>query len=270
MKGIDENASKRKMSFETFRSIRAKLAYVAYSTMPDILIYCARMAQYTAKMFESDSSEPLRLLRKACRVMISGPSMNGIVFNTIPMNRMEVIVCTDAAFATNPDKSSQIGLIAMLRDTETKKVNIVHYLSSKTKRICKSALAAELLAMVEGYDVGFSIRESLERMTQRKDIPLHLVSDSFSLYGLVVSLARTTERRLQIDLMMLREAFESREITSVMWISGEKNPADDLTKPDKRNGACQISLSPNSSTQLKFIVSNETKHKSQPEIAIGT
>ena len=58
--------------------------------------------------------------------------------------------------------------------------------------MCKSALAAELLAMVDGFDVGFSIRETLVRITGRKTIPLHLVSDSLSLYGLVVSLAQTT------------------------------------------------------------------------------
>ena len=91
--------------------------------------------------------------------------------------------------------------------------------------------------MVEGFDVGFSIRETVQRMSGKKNVDLVLVSDSKSLYGLVVSLSQTTERRLQIDLEMLREAYENRDLTSVGWIPGEENPSDDLTKPEKRNGS---------------------------------
>ena len=207
------------MTFEKFRSIRAKLQYAGYSTMPDILIYCARMSQYTASMFKKDSIEPLRLLKKALKIMNLGPSLDGLKFTTIRPERMEVVVTVDAAFATNPDTYSQLVVLAMIRDSSTKTVNVIHFVSSKSKRVCKSALAAELLAMVDGFDVGFSIRETLVRITDRKTIPLHLVSDSLSLYGLVVSLTQTTKRRLQIDLMMLREAFENREITSVIWIT---------------------------------------------------
>ena len=192
------------------------------------------MSQYTASMFKKDSIEPLRLLKKALKIMNLGPSLDGLKFTTIRPERMEVVVTVDAAFATNPDTYSQLVVLAMIRDSSTKTVNVIHFVSSKSKRVCKSALAAELLAMVDGFDVGFSIEKTLVRITDRKTIPLHLVSDSLSLYGLVVSLTQTTKRRLQIDLMMLREAFENREITSVIWTPGNENPADDLTKPDKR------------------------------------
>lgn len=73
-------------------------------------------------------------------------------------------------------------------------------------------------------------------MTGTKNLDLVLITDSKSLYGLVISLAQTTERRLQIDLEILREAYERRDISNVVWIAGAENPADDLTKPDKRNG----------------------------------
>ena len=52
--------------------------------------------------------------------------------------------------------------------------------------------------------------------------------------------------------MMLREAFENREITSVIWIPGDENPADDLTKPDKRCGALAKLLRPESSIPMKL------------------
>ena len=135
--GMEKKTKSRKMSFVEFRSMRQKLAYVAYSSMPDIMVFCSRMAQYTESMFNSEPTEPLRLIHKANKVLHSGPSLNGLKFKSIPLERMEVVVCIDAAFATNPDKSSQLGVLAMLRDKKEKTVNIIHFLSSKSKRVCK-------------------------------------------------------------------------------------------------------------------------------------
>jgi hypothetical protein len=38
------------------------------------------------------------------------------------------------------------------------------------------------------------------------------------------------EKRLIIDVMCLRQAYERRLITDVKWIDGEANPADAITK----------------------------------------
>ena len=66
---------------------------------------------------KKDSTEPLRLLKKALKIMHLGPSLDGLKFTTIRPERMEVVVTVDAAFATNPDKSSQLGVLAMIRDS---------------------------------------------------------------------------------------------------------------------------------------------------------
>lgn len=198
--------------------------------MPDILVFVARLSQYTEKMYNENRAEPKYLLKKPLRIMKSGPPMNGIKFKPILPKDCEVVVCIDAAFAINPDKSSQLGILVLLRDKLTKAVNIIHFASSKSKRVAKSVLAAELFALINGFDVGFSIKESLQRMTGVKKIDLTLMTDSRSLYGLAISLAQTTERRLQIDLEIIRQAYERRELNNVIWIAGDENTADDLTK----------------------------------------
>jgi hypothetical protein len=38
------------------------------------------------------------------------------------------------------------------------------------------------------------------------------------------------EKRLMIDVMCLRQAYERRLITDVKWIDGKANPADAMTK----------------------------------------
>ena len=61
-------------------------------------------------------------------------------------------------------------------------------------------------------------------------VPMVIYTDSRSLYDSLVSLNSTTEKRLLIDLHLLRQAYERREIAEVRWIPTEQNPADALTK----------------------------------------
>ena len=117
----------RTMTFNEFQSTRQKLAYCAYSSMPDILIYVARMSQYTEKMFLENIKEPTRLMEKCIKVLKEGPSQDGLKYVHLDPENIEVVVAVDAAFAVNPDKTSQIGLIAMLRDKNSKKINIVQF-----------------------------------------------------------------------------------------------------------------------------------------------
>lgn len=43
-------------------------------------------------------------------------------------------------------------------------------------------------------------------------------------------------RRLQIELSLITEAYEQHELTDIFCIAGQNNPANDLTKADKRVG----------------------------------
>lgn len=60
---------------------------------------------------------------------------------------------------------------------------------------------------------------------------------SHSLYKLYISLMATTERRLQIDLAVVREAYEIGDVTGIVWIKSSSNPADDVTKTSRRSKA---------------------------------
>lgn len=81
--------------------------------------------------------------------------------------------------------------------------------------MCKSVLAAEFLAPMEGYDAGYMIAHTLSELIGRKT-DLTLYTDSRSLYELCISLALTTKRRLQIDLVVIRQAYERRDITDII------------------------------------------------------
>ena len=45
-----------------------------------------------------------------------------------------------------------------------------------------------------------------------------------------LKLGTTQEKRLMVDLLCLRQSYERREITEILWIKGDKNPVDAMTK----------------------------------------
>ncbi len=83
----------------------------------------------------------------------------------IPMDVIKLVVCIDAAFAVNKDDTSQLGAVAMLRNELSGEENVIHYLSVKSKRVCKRVLATEILAMVDVFDIGYCLKDSLQWMT---------------------------------------------------------------------------------------------------------
>ncbi len=105
----------------------------------------------------------------------------------------------------------------------------------------KSVLASELYALSLGFDVAAIIKSTLDQIfsgAPQGKISLSMCIDSRSLYECLVKLGTTQEKRLMIDILCLRQSYERREITEILWIKGDKNPADAMTK-DKGCDALQ-------------------------------
>lgn len=67
-------------------------------------------------------------------------------------------------------------------------------------------------------------------MQTPKMIPLIICTDSRTVFDCLTRLNTVQEKRLMIDIMCIREAYEKREIAEIKWIPGKNNPADALTK----------------------------------------
>ena len=92
--------------------------------------------------------------------------------------------------------------------------------------------------MMNGFDTAAALKVLLDQLepnagvnnSLKSAVPMVIYTDSQSLYDSLVSLNTTTEKRLLIDLHLLRQAYERREIAEVRWIPTEQNSADALTK----------------------------------------
>lgn len=175
----------------------------------------------------------------------------------LDLTRTKLFVFVDGSFANNKDFSSQIGYEIILgneeKDSSDKNQfilvgNLVHWSSTKSKRITRSVLASEIYGMVGGVDMAIAVKTTLDMITKQlgmNEIPIVVCTDSYSLYECLVKLGTTKEKRLMIDIMALRQSYERRELAEVRWINGEDNPADAMTK-----------TSPNKALE-KFLTTNQ-------------
>ncbi|KAF7570061.1 hypothetical protein PtrM4_100630 [Pyrenophora tritici-repentis] len=212
---------------------RARGAYIASTCQPE-----ASFDLSVAAQAQQPSDEDIKALNKRLKWQMENLD-RGLRYVTVNLMEAKLMVFVDGSFANNKDLSSQLGFVLMLVNESidvnifTIQGNVIHYSSTKCKRITRSVLASEIYGMVNGFDIGIAVATTLRIVTERlrlPAIPLVICTDSYSLYECLVKLGTTKEKRLMIDIMALRQSYERREITEIRWINGEDNPADAFTK----------------------------------------
>ena len=105
--------------------------------------------------------------------------------------------------------------------------------SRKLKRVVKSTLTAETLALQEVIEAAIMIKamflEILNVDAHNQILLIKCVTDTKPLHDAVCSTKILTEKRLNIELCAIRQS-EKHEIHSVIWVCCEDQLADCLTK----------------------------------------
>jgi len=151
----------------------------------------------------------------------------GMKFVPLKRHQAKLSLFTDASFANTDKHRSQMGFVLVIGDDE--KSNIIHYGSSSCKRVTRSVMAAELHALIYGFDSAYLARDILQELLGlRLDIDAYV--DSRTVFNVVAKQSSTLEKRLQIDVHALRESHSKGELRYLAWIPGNQNVADALTK----------------------------------------
>ena len=153
---------------------------------------------------------------------------------TIPpldLESIQIHLYSDASFNNLPDGGSQGGYIIFLCDKYRNSVPIT-WSSTRLKRVTRSTLAAETLALTDGCDAAFYIVNLLNDILSPKikhKITVQAFTDNQSLYSTIKTTKLTIDRRLRVEISALREMHERGEI-EVHWISKHQQLSDVLTK----------------------------------------
>ena len=106
----------------------------------------------------------------------------------------------------------------------------IAFKSYKARRVVRSAMAGEVIAFSDMFDVAATLAEEL-RTIYNRTIPLQLLTDSKGLFDIVSKGSKTSEKRLMLDIAAAREGFRDRIISDIGFVRSKANLADGLTKP---------------------------------------
>lgn len=245
---LKEVDSRTKDAPQEYVAQRARGAYIASICQPE-----ASYDLSTAAQVKNPDEKDMEALNVRLKWQMENPE-RGITFIPLDFTRTKLFAFTDGSFANNKDLSSQLGFVIVLamegdRTTGEFEIqgNLIHWSSTKCKRVTRSVLASELYGMMSGFDISMALSTTLNQVMKSRGmprIPIVLCTDSRSLYECLVKLGTTEEKRLMIDIMSLREAYERKDISEVRWIDGKDNPADACTKKTP-NGALEKLISTN-------------------------
>ena len=113
---------------------------------------------------------------------------------------------------------------------DDRKCSLLNWQSKRIKRVVRSTLATETLALSDAVDDGIYISEIVSELlfNGTKSLPIEMYTNSKSLFDAIKSKKNVLDKRLRIGIAMLREMFERKIITNVHNISNQL--ANALTK----------------------------------------
>ncbi len=173
------------------------------------------------------SSDDINTLNKRLQWQIIN-QIKDLRYVKLNQSFLRLVIFTNSFFANNRDLFSQIDyVICLANDIHA---NILHWSSIRCKRMTRSVLTVELFAMIHDFNVDSILKLIFIKMLDNTFISLILIIDSKSLYDCLIRLNITIEKRLMIDVMTLRQFYERREITEMIWIHDINNSVDNMIK----------------------------------------
>jgi hypothetical protein len=205
------------------KEIRLALTRAGIATCPEKCLQTFRLvvtAQYIYHTYIKGLNAVVKHLRKTASFTLTYPKLD--------INLLTLKVYTDASYANNYDGSSQLGYIIFLAEA-TRKCQPIVWPSHKSRCVTRSVLGSETMAFADGFDAAYSLKHDLQTILKRS-VDILMYTDSLSLFDVITKSSTTAEKRLMIDFMVVREAYDRMEIAQLVFLRTNWNPADALTK----------------------------------------
>ena len=141
----------------------------------------------------------------------------------------KILVYSDASFQNLPNGGSQGGYIILLFDSASKKAVCLYWSSRKVRRVARSTLGAETLALQDGLDCAVFFQKLWKQIADQY-LKIFAITDNYSLYSALPSGKSVEEKRLRIEISAIKELCDSGDLEKIFWVSTNEQIADCLTK----------------------------------------
>ena len=221
----EKEAATSDLEKSQFRSLVGQLNWVATQSRPDISFENCENSTNFKNSRVSDILQANKTLRhlKGESVEIRFPSLSDL-------KDLSVVAFADASYANLRDGGSQGGFVIFIMDNK-KNACPIAWSSKRIKRVVKSTLAAETLSMVEAAEMAYLMSCLIGEIIfgTKTVLLITCYTDNKSLYESVNSTKNVIDKRLRVDIAILREMQVRAEIT-ISWIEASGQVSDALTK----------------------------------------
>lgn len=207
-----------------YRSAVGQLNWISTQTRPDISFDVCELSQLFNRASVGDMVRVNKVIQrvKTDAVKLVYPRLSSL-------SECYFECYSDASFGNLSDSGSQGGYIIFISDGTGVRCPI-SWQSRKLKRVVKSTLAAETLALLDCAEAAVYLSSILAELTLRDRFNIRCYVDNKSLVESLNSCKLVDDKRLRIDMAVLKNMISCGEIEPVSWISTEHQLANCLTK----------------------------------------
>ena len=207
------------------RQMVGSLNWTVRSTRPDLAFELINLST----KFKGGKVADLKAAKKTLTKLKDKASVR---IPKIDLDSAELFLYTDASHGNlNEARDSTGAYILFLIDPQTGRAAALDWKSNKAKRVVHSTLAAEALSLYNGIDAAIATRNLIKDMTGNKyDFKLRTVIDNKDAYDAIHSSTNISERRLRREIASIQQCLARKEVNSVIWVRGEHQLSDVLTK----------------------------------------
>ena len=216
----DKNRTLTDGEQRNYRAICGQLNWIASQSRPDLAFDVCQLSTKLNKATVRELIHANKVLRKAKeKVVLKFMRLKAPV---------HLLTYCDASYGNLPDGSSQGGYIIFLAD-ERGYISPLCWSSRKLRRVCRSTVAAETMAMLDGIDASIWLSHIISEISDFKVGSVKIKTDNMSLCESVHSTTANEEKRLRVEIASIRESIRRKEV-EVEWVENQRQLADVLTK----------------------------------------
>ena len=188
----------------SLRSVIGQLNWLSMQTRPDL-------AYDVCELSTSLKDGTVSLLKQANKVIKKAKFFDVcLFFPKMDLTDLSITAFADASHGNLTDGGSQGGMFIEVRSGGY--TCPVEWQSKRIRRAAKSTLAAETIALVEAIDNAIYVKHMIQEILHvtSNQISIDCITDNYSLYQTAHSTTSVGDRRLRIELAIVREAIEKR------------------------------------------------------------
>ena len=208
---------------ESFRALVGQLNWLSTQTRPDIAFSVCELSKAikSAKIYDLMRANKIVKLVKDNEVFVK--------YSALRNASSLVIECySDASYGNLTDGGSQGGYLIFVGDGSVS--NMISWQSRRIRRVVKSTLAAEALALLDAAQAGVYFAHMVAELLRAPRPLVKCFVDNRSLVDAVYSTKSVEDKHLRVDVAVLRDMVNRGDLSEVSWVQSSHQLANALTK----------------------------------------